>query len=372
MKELTNEQNDDYKRAKKCHICDRKFEEIPPFVRVQYRKNLKKIGILSKMLRSDPENFAIVKALKQEGKISKGLDYYQEENCEKVIDHDHLTGEYRGAAHSICNLQYKVPKFIPIFFHNFSGYDAHFLVKELGIDKGEITLIPNNEEKYISFSKHIPYNSNGDTVELRFLDSYRFLSSSLSNLVKNLERSQFNNLKNWFEKVVPKDKPERETFFDLLKKKLAYPYDYMDSETKYNETQLPPKEKCYDSLHDEDVTDEEYHDAEKIWKYFNIKNMKEFTILYNTSDVLLLADVIENFRETSLNTYELDPAWYYTTPGFAWDRILKIIKQKLELLTDVDMLLMFERGKCGGISQCSNRYSKANNKYMDEKYDTKK
>ena len=86
----------------------------------------------------------------------------------------------------------------------------------------------------------------------------------------------------------------------------------------------------------------------------------------------LLTDIMENFRETSLKIYKLDPVWYYTTPGFAWDCMLKTTKQKLELLTDVDMLLMFERAKRGGISQCSNRYAKANNKYMGKKFDKNK
>jgi len=92
--------------------------------------------------------------------------------------------------------------------------------------------------------------------------------------------------------------------------------------------------------------------------------MKEFNMLYNVIDELLLADIMEHFRETTLNIYELDPVWYYTTPGFAWDCMLITTKQKIELLRDVDMLLMFERAKRGGISQCSNKYSKANNKYM--------
>ncbi len=78
---------------------------------------------------------------------------------------------------------------------------------------------------------------------------------------------------------------------------------------------------------------------------------------------------MENFRESSLKVYKLDPVWYYTTPGFALDCMLKTAKQKLELLTDVDMLLMFERTERGGISQCSNRYARANNKYMGKKFD---
>ena len=305
------------------------------------------------------------------------------DNKMKVHDHDHLTGDFRGAAHSICNINYKVPRFIPIYFHNFSGYDAHLLVKEFGDDYDDIKLIPNNEEKYISFSKVIKYdsglkNTKGEiiynNIELRFLDSYKLLPSSLNVLSKNMKRCHFKNLRKWFDKSAPKNltEMERKYLFKLLSKKLAYPYDYMNSLEKYNEKQLPPKEKFYNILNDEHVNDGEYHYAQEIWKYFNIKNMKEFTMLYNTIDVLLLADIMENFRETSLKIYKLDPAWYYTTPGFAWDCMLKTTKQKLELLTDVDMLLMFERAKRGGISQCSNRYAKANNKYMEKKFNKNK
>eukprot|EP00102_Acyrthosiphon_pisum_P023401 XP_016660611.1 PREDICTED: uncharacterized protein LOC100574819 [Acyrthosiphon pisum] len=146
----------------------------------------------------------------------------------------------------------------------------------------------------------------------------------------------------------------------------------MSSLDKYKETKLPPKESFYNSLNDENITDGEYHYAEEIWKYFNIKNMQEFNMLYNIIDVLLETDVMEYFRETSINTYGLDPVWYFTTPGFAWSSMLKTTKQKIELITDVDILLMFERAKRGGLSQCSNRYSEANNKYMGKKFNENK
>ena len=112
----------------------------------------------------------------------------------KQRDHCHFTGKYRGAAHVKCNLQFKKPKFTPVIFHNLSGYDAHLFVKNLGRTEGNIKCIPNNEEKYISFSKEIVVgeykNKKGEKVEvkheIRFLDSFKFMASSLESLVGNL------------------------------------------------------------------------------------------------------------------------------------------------------------------------------------------
>ena len=97
--------------------------------------------------------------------------------------------------------------------------------------------------------------------------------------------------------------------------------------------------------------------------------MRGYHKLYLESDVLLLADVFEHFRNVCLKNYKLDPAWYYTSPGIAWDAALKMTGVELELLTDSDMLLMIEKGVRGGISMISKRHGKANNKYMGEEYD---
>ena len=122
-------------------------------------------------------------------------------------------------------------------------------------------------------------------------------------------------------------------------------------------------------MNDCEVSDEDYEHAQKVWKEFGIKNMGEYHDLYLKSDVLLLADVFEEFRRNSLENYSLDPAWYFTSLGLSWDVVLKHSGVKLELLTDPDMLLMFEKGIRGGVSMISNRYSKANNKFMGEKFD---
>ena len=102
-----------------------------------------------------------------------------------------------------------------------------------------------------------------------------------------------------------------------------------------------------------------------------MKTLEDYHNLYNKIDVLLLADVFENFRNICIKNYELDPAHYYTAPGLAWDAALKITDVKLELLSDIDMLLMVEKGIRGGVSM-STRYGKANNKYMDDSFDASK
>ena len=293
----------------------------------------------------------------------------KQKSDKKVRDHCYFTGKYRGAAHNKCNLQFKKPKFTPVIFHNLSGYDAHLFVKNLGKSEGNIKCIPNNEEKYISFSKDIVVdeyiNKKGKKVEvkheIRFIDSFKFMASSLAGLVENLTKSdlsKFIHLKKEFGKK-----------YEFFTKKGIYPYDYMNGIKKFSEEKLPPKEAFYSKLNDCGVSDEDYERAQLIWKEFEIKNLGEYHDLYLKSDVLLLADVFEEFRNICLKNYSLDPAWYYTSPGLSWDALLKHSEVKLELLTDPDKLLLFEKGIRGGISMISNRYGQANNKYMEEKYD---
>ena len=298
----------------------------------------------------------------------------KDKDKEKVKDHCHYTGRYRGAAHNKCNLNYRKPNFTPVVFHNLSGYDSHLFIKNLGFSEGNIDCIPNNEEKYISFSKKIwvksytkkVKNEEGEPAEkeikvyhtIRFIDSFKFMSTSLEKLVNNLPKDDFINLSLYYSG----DK------FNLLTSKGVYPYEYMDSLEKLKETKLPPKESFYSRLNDGDISDEDYAHAQKVWRTFKMEYFKDYHELYNKVDVLLLADVFENFRNICLENYELDPAHYYTAPGLAWDAALKVTGVNLELLSDIDMLLMVEKGIRGGVSMVSNRYGKANNKYMDDKF----
>ena len=282
----------------------------------------------------------------------------------KVRDHCHLTGKFRGAAHSMCNLKYRLPKFYPVIFHNLSGYDSHLFIKNLGKSEGKIGCIPNNEEKYISFSKHILVdkfkNKKGEEKEvvreIRFIDSFKFMATSLDSLVKNLPKESFKNLTEFYEGEQ----------LDLIKRKGVFPYDWFDSFNRLSADHLPPKEAFHSILNDSKISEEDYIHAQNVWETFNMKTMRDYHDLYLKSDVLLLSDVFENFRDVCLDNYRLDPMFYYTAPGLAWDACLKIAKVRLELLTDYDILMMVEKGIRGGVSMISTRYGKANNPYMKD------
>ena len=194
--------------------------------------------------------------------------------------------------------------------------------------------------------------------EIRFLDSFKFMASSLESLVGNLGLEKLKETRKEFG-----------TKFELLARKGIYPYDYMNGIEKFSGKKLPTKEEFYSKLNDCGISDDDHNHAQRIWKEFGVKNLGEYHDLYLKSDVLLLADVFEEFRNVCLENYSLDPAWYYTSPGLSWDALLKHSGVKLELLTDVDVLLLFEKGIRGGVSMITNRYGKANNKYMGEKFD---
>ena len=201
--------------------------------------------------------------------------------------------------------------------------------------------IPNNEEKYISFSKTIKVGTYKDrktgefkdkTFKIIFKDSFKFMGSSLEALVNNLPKDAFKNLERYYT-------PEEA---ELIKRKGFYPYEYMNTEERFNETKLPPKEAFYSRLSGKGITKGDYKHALNVWNVFKMKTFKEYHELYNETDVLLLADVFENFRDNNLRIYGLDPAHYFTAPGLSWDACLKITGVELELLTDVDRLLMWE------------------------------
>ena len=217
---------------------------------------------------------------------------------------------------------------------------------------GNLTCIPNNTEKYISFS----------LGQLRFIDSVQFLLSSLDNLVKATRKDDM--------LLTTKYEPEPSRR-SLLQQKGIYPYEYMDSWERFEETALPIKEAFFSKLSNEHISEEEYAHAQNVWNVFECKTLGDYHDLYLRTDVLLLADIFENFRKLCLDQYHLDPAHYYTSPGLSWDALLKHTGVELELLSDIDMHLFIEKGLRGGISMVSKRFAKANNPKVPD-YDTTK
>ena len=210
MEPLTKSQLKEYDRATKCHICFKPFNE----------------------------------------------------KKRKVRDHCHYTGLYRGAAHSSCNLKYKIPNYVPVVFHNLAGYDAHLFIRELSKYMTGMGVIAKNTEDYISFSikvevdKYVDKEGNKRTkeMELRFIDSVKFMSSSLDSLVNNLARGghKFRGFKSYNDR-------QREV---LIRKGI---YPYMDSWGKFEETSLPSIEKFYSNLNMSGVSDTNYEHAHRVW-----------------------------------------------------------------------------------------------------------
>ena len=240
-------------------------------------------------------------------------------------------------------------------------------IKELANCGSKMGVIAKNKEDYITFlisievDKYVDKNGEerSKEIELRFIDSFKFMSSSIDSLVNNLARgnSKFFGFEGY-----------NESQYKLLIRKGIYPYEYMDDWDKFKETVIPPKEAFYSKLNTSGVSDQDYEHAHRVWSEFGINNLGEYHNLYLCMDVILLANVFEAFRKVCLDNYGLDPAHFYMAPRLPWHACLKKTRIRLELLLDPDMLLMLERRIRGGITQSVHRWAKANNPYMGSEY----
>ncbi|XP_033725181.1 DNA polymerase-like [Pecten maximus] len=188
------------------------------------------------------------------------------------------------------------------------------------------------------------------------------MPQSLETLTENLAKEGLVKFSNF-------SKAFTETEAKFLLRKGIYPYEYVDTADRFLEQKLPPKEKFYSSLSRSHVSDADYAHAQTVWEKMDIRDLGQYHDLYLKTDVLLLADVFENFRNMCLDYYGLDAAHFYTSPGLAWSAALKMTRVRLELIRDPDMYLFFENGVRGGVSMISNKYAQANNPYIPETYD---
>ena len=278
----------------------------------------------------------------------------------KVKDHDHFTGMYRGAAHDSCNLKLRNNLYkIPVIFHNMTGYDSHLFVKK--IDKlNNIRVTAKGMEKYIKIVGQVNFPSAENcsytpNVKFQFIDSHQFLHASLEKLVGNLERTDFTHTDKFFK-----------SRSDLFKSKGVYPYDFMDCWKKFDFKELPTKEDFHNYLKGQKCSDQDYATFVKMYQILDCANLGEYHDYYLYSDVTLLADVFEKFRDICIRFYGLDPVYYCTAPSLSFDAMLKMTKVQLNLITDPDIYLLWEQHIRGGLVNVAKRYVKANNKYLPD------
>ena len=276
---------------------------------------------------------------------------------EKVRDHCHITGKYRGAAHNRCNLQLRKTYKIPVFFHNWRGYDSHLIVHKLpNYPNRSVNILGQSMEKYLvlNWGEHIV-----------FKDSLQFMNCSLEKLVANLLKSGRDNFK-----VLLAEYSGAQA--DLLLRKGVYPYDYMDKWERFNEQQLPSRESFYSRLRDEPCSESDYLHAQNVWREFHCQNIGEYHDLYLKIDVLQLADVWQGYDQVCQTNYNLDPAHYVSAPNLSWDAMLKCTDVNIELASDPAIFPFYDQGLRGGICTISKRYARANNPYMKDQFDPKK
>ena len=281
----------------------------------------------------------------------KPLEWSSKKNY-TVKDHNHLLqyNNFRGAAHNICNRNYfERTKKVAAICHNNKGYDMHLYLTDLIKAENKVEVIPENINKFKVLI----------TERFIFLDSFAFLSTSLENLVKSVKA----------EDKLERMKKEFPEHYEILSEKGVYFYDYVDSFSVFEETQLPPREAFYSRLKQQGISEQAHERAQQVFSDTGCKTLLEYMLLYVRTDAVQLCDVFEHFRNTCMSYYFLDPCQYFSLPALSWDAMLLRSKVKLEYITDHDMYTFLEENIRGGVTTINHRHFKANNEYLDD-YDS--
>ena len=261
----------------------------------------------------------------------------------KVRDHCHYTGNYLGSAHVKCNLMRTSQQRIPVFCHNFSGYDSHLILKAMTNDKRiwKMSAIPHNTEKVRTLTIN----------RITMLDSMSFLQGSLAELVNNLASASDS-----FPILRASNLFKTQAQLDLLLRKGVFPYEFADNIEKLKKTKnIPSKKSFFNTLTDSNIADDEYAHAQHVFQALECKNMFDYMMLYMRLDTYLLADVFMQFRETMFQKFNLDPANYISLPSFSYDCMLKYTEVEIDRIHDYDMYKMLSDNIRGGFSFISSR-----------------
>ena len=223
----------------------------------------------------------------------------------KVRDHDHHSGKYRSALCNFCNLQKKNLLFINLYCHNMTGFDSHLLIKALDMESAQFSILPKNMEQIITMK----------VGRYRIIDSCSFMPQSLETLTANLKEKGMENFVQT--KKLAKQSMSR---LDLLTQKGVYPYEYVSSMGRLEDTKLPEKEDFYSSLKGSHISAEDYQRARVVWKTFKCRTLSDYTRIYCRSDTYLLADCWRNFCKGTSSHLKLHPeAGYVTLPTYSSD-----------------------------------------------------
>ena len=300
--------------------------------------------------------------LKQQKKCYLCDKYLPKKRSDRHLDHCHYTGKILGYAHPKCNMQRRVVKKLHVIIHNLRGYDSHLIIKELcriEDNLSKVRLIPKNMEQYISIK----------TDQFAFVDSLQHLNASLDTLTENLKTEGEHKFAAVKQFIDHKHGGSQEKF-NLLLRKGVYPYSYMDSYEKFEE-ELPPIECFFNDLKNEECSPEDYQHVQSMWREFNMQNLGDLCDIYVQSDVLLLTDIVNEYRRECWENFQLEALLYDTAPGLTWDAALRVTGVKLELLQDIDKILFCETAVRGGVSFIAKRKVTCNNKHLPN-YDPSK
>ena len=280
-------------------------------------------------------------------------------NNPKCHHHNHVNGRYLFPACQNCNLALKPRKCIDGYvcvciFHNLKAYDSNFILRNFDKKYTEYTT-KHGTTSYRDI-KAIPLNAER-TLQFQirnivFTDSYDFLGASLDTLVTTLKKSG----RDQFEQTIKYLGDS-----DLVFEKGHFPYTYFDSLDRFEETSLPEKSKFYNDLTETEINDRDYEHAQAMWNHFGMRTFKDYHDFYMKSDVMLLSDCFESFRQTMISAHGLDCLHFPTLPSMTLQIALKMTQIELDLITEPDQHLLLESSIRGGMSYVAHRYAKANN-----------
>ena len=243
----------------------------------------------------------------------------------KNRDHSHFSGEYYGTACTWSNLLNRSQRQIPIYFHNFKGYDSKILIsciKKFNDLKSKINLLCSNSQNIRSLDYHT----------FRFCDSLEHMPASLDKLIQELNRTytinDFTILKQSL--TIFQGKISTNKLKLLCSGKQVYPYQLCNTHYEMEKITEIPQRKCfYNNLLQKECSESEYEHAKTVWTDFSIKNLKEYTQLYNHCDVLLLAEAFFLYRKVIIQSFQLDPSHFYGIPSLSYSIMLKFSKVQL-------------------------------------------